>query len=142
DARRRHERADQKPRPDVKKLRVLAHRFLDVDDRVGDLDGAVLARAETELIHGLDPSARSAVVLEISGSQVTRSVVEQCDAAGPAGGRLLDLHRKAAHLESKGRQRFEIGQLLHVTVTNVAAGLVAFPNQARIAGLEKALGGE
>src|SRR5262245_33589185 len=52
---RRHERADQKPRPDVKKLRVLAHGFLNVGDRRGDLDDAVVARAETELVHGLDP---------------------------------------------------------------------------------------
>jgi hypothetical protein len=48
---RRHERADQEPRPDVKKLRVLAHGFLNIGDRVGDLDNAVVARAETELIH-------------------------------------------------------------------------------------------
>src|ERR1700720_281896 len=70
------------------------------------------------------------------------SIVEQGDAAGPAGGSLLDLHRKAAHLEAERRQRLEIGQLFHVAVTNVAAGFVAFPDQARVAGFEEALGGE
>ena len=48
---RRHERADQKPRTDVKKLRIAAHFLFDIGDRVGDLDDLIVARAETEPVH-------------------------------------------------------------------------------------------
>src|SRR6516225_7225546 len=76
------------------------------------------------------------------GVVLVASIVEQGDAAGPPGGRLLDLDRKTAHFETEGRQRFEIGQLFHVAIADLTAGLVAFPDQARIAGFEKTLGGE
>src|SRR3982074_611018 len=71
--------------------------------------------------------------------RATNLVVEQSHAASPAGGGRLDLYWEAAHLEAEWRQWLEIGQLLHMTITNLAASLVTFPDDAGIAGLEKTL---
>src|SRR5271163_3662587 len=70
------------------------------------------------------------------------SAVQQCHAAGPPRRGGFDLDREAAHLEAERRQRVEIGQLLHVAIADVASGLVTFPDDARVAALEKARGGE
>ena len=40
---------------------------------------------------------------------------------------------KQRDLEAERRQRVEVGQLLHVAIADLAAGLVAFPDDARIA---------
>src|SRR5947207_2684247 len=58
------------------------------------------------------------------------------DRTGPAGGAAAHLDRKAAHGESGCRQRFEIVQLLDVAIADLAARLMAFPDQAGIAGGE------
>src|SRR5262245_60417942 len=60
--------------------------------------------------------------------------VDDSDRARPACGTAAHLHWKAAHYESLGRQRFEIVQLLDVAIADLAAGLVAFPDQAGVAG--------
>src|SRR6478736_8439768 len=61
--------------------------------------------------------------------------VEDRDRPGPARRGALDLHRKARHHEPGRRQLFEIMQFLDMSIADVAAGLVAFPDQAGISGL-------
>src|SRR5690348_9617922 len=61
--------------------------------------------------------------------------IQNRDGARPTGGRAADLNGKAADRESRHRQRLEVVQLLEVAVADLAAGLVAFPDQAGIAGL-------
>ncbi len=55
--------------------------------------------------------------------------IEQRDRARPAGGGAADLDREARDREAVAGQRFEVVQLLEVAVADVAAGLVAFPDQ-------------
>src|SRR5262245_63767784 len=62
--------------------------------------------------------------------------VDDGDGARPAGGTAAHFYWKAAHRESFRRQRFAIVQLLDVAIADLAAGLVAFPEQAGIAGGE------
>src|SRR5882757_3154324 len=50
----------------------------------------------------------------------------------PARGSALDLYRKARHHETGRRQLLEIVKFLDVTIADVTAGLVAFPDQAGI----------
>src|SRR5580698_4833158 len=69
-------------------------------------------------------------------------LIEQRDAAGPAGRGSLDLHREAADLETERRQLVEIGELLHVAITDLAAGLVSFPDEACVAGFREPFAGE
>src|SRR3954469_11344277 len=59
---------------------------------------------------------------------------ENGDGACPAGGCATNFRGKAGDEESVGRQRLEIMQLLEVAIADVAAGLVAFPDQPGIAG--------
>src|SRR6266852_7971716 len=68
------------------------------------------------------------------------TLIQDRDRAGPAGGAGPYLDRKAAHLEAGRRQAFQIVQLLEMAIADLAAGLVALPDQARIAGLGKFLG--
>ena len=68
-----------------------------------------------------------------------RLAFEQRHAAGPARRGGFDLDGEAAHFETEWRQLVEVGQLFHMAITDVAAGLVAFPDDARVAGLEKPL---
>src|SRR5208282_4115052 len=68
--------------------------------------------------------------------------VEQRHAAGPARRGGFDLDREAAHLETEWRQLVEIGELLHVAIADLAPRLVAFPNEAGVAGLGKPLARE
>src|SRR5258706_6962879 len=60
--------------------------------------------------------------------------LEDGDGAGPAGRSAADLDREAADREAVARQRLEVVQLLEVAVADLAAGLVAFPDQAGVAG--------
>src|SRR4030095_7736452 len=69
------------------------------------------------------------------------SAVENGNCPGPSRRCALDLHRKARHHESGRRQLLEIMQLLDVAIADMAAGLVAFPDQAGILGLRIFLGG-
>src|SRR5437868_1865697 len=56
------------------------------------------------------------------------------DGAGPAGRGAADLDREATHHKPVGRERFEIVQLFEVAITDLAPGLVTFPDQVGIAG--------
>src|ERR1051326_8177070 len=73
----------------------------------------------------------------ISHSRAFRSIrsVENGDRAGPAGGPGADFYRKTRDLEAGRRQLLQIVQLLDMAIADLAAGLVAFPDQARVAGL-------
>ena len=53
----------------------------------------------------------------------------------PAGRGGADLHRQAAHREPGRRQHLQVVQLLNVAVADLAAGLVALPDQAGVARL-------
>ena len=68
-------------------------------------------------------------------------LIEQRHRAGPAGGAGFDLVREAGDGEAMRGKLFEILQLLHVAVGNLAAGFVAFPDDRRVVGLEPALAG-
>ncbi len=68
-------------------------------------------------------------VVFIRSDRRHQRVVEDRHRARPAGRGAADLVRKAADDEAVGRQRFEVVQLLEVAVADVAAGLVAFPDQ-------------
>src|SRR5262249_27090911 len=81
-----------------------------------------------ELCAGL-ASSSAVAGLTIGGS------IENGDRTGPACRPGPHLDRKAAHLEALGRQLFEIVQFLEMAIADLAAGLVAFPDKARIAGL-------
>src|SRR5665213_3742405 len=74
-----------------------------------------------------------------SGSMVRffigRSIIEDRYRTSPAGGTAAHFHRKAAHREAFGRQRFEIVQLFDMAVADLASGAMAFPDQSGIAGL-------
>src|SRR5262249_50097216 len=61
--------------------------------------------------------------------------VENRYRAGPAGGGAADLHREAGDGEAVRGDGLEIVQLLEMAVADVAPSLVAFPDQAGIAGL-------
>src|SRR6202142_4524445 len=67
---------------------------------------------------------------------------EKRDAPRPARRSGMNLDREAGHLEAKGRELFEVRELFHVAVTDLAPGLVTFPNEARVAGLSKTLARE
>src|SRR5690242_12249912 len=53
--------------------------------------------------------------------------IEQRDRAGPAGRTVLHLERETSNDESALRKLLEIAQLLHMTIRNLAAALVALP---------------
>src|SRR5262249_36269709 len=57
------------------------------------------------------------------------------DGAGPARRGAMYLDREADHLEAVGREHFEIVQLLEMRMADLAAGAMAFPDQADVAGL-------
>src|SRR5882757_2029033 len=67
--------------------------------------------------------------------------VENGDRPGPAGRGPLDLDRKARDGEAGRGQQFEVVQLFDVAIADVAAGLVAFPDQAGVLGLSVLLRG-
>src|ERR1700685_1741373 len=48
---RRYEGADQKPRTDVQKLAVMPHPLFDIGHRIAELNDAVVAGSETEIVH-------------------------------------------------------------------------------------------
>src|ERR1700733_8591274 len=48
----RHERTDQEPRTDVQKLAVPPHLLFDIGHRIAELNDAVVAGSETEIVHG------------------------------------------------------------------------------------------
>jgi len=52
---------------------------------------------------------------------------------GPAGRAAAHLDGKAAYRETPCRQAFQVVQLLDVAVADLPAGLVAFPDEARVA---------
>src|SRR6267143_372267 len=60
--------------------------------------------------------------------------IENGDRPGPASRGALDLDRKAGHRETRWRQELQIVQLFDVAVADVAAGLVALPNQTGVFG--------
>src|ERR1700675_4595442 len=62
------------------------------------------------------------------------SAVQNRDRPGPARGCALDLDRETRHGESGRGQLLEIVQLFDVAIADVAARLVAFPDQAGILG--------
>src|SRR6202171_5225295 len=81
-------------------------------------------------------------ILLIARERQYTSPIHHRHAARPARRRRFDLDRKAAHLEAEWRQLVEIGELLHVAIADLAAGFVAFPDDAGVAGFEEALVGE
>src|SRR5471032_934012 len=72
----------------------------------------------------------------------TCSLLEDRDRPRPAGTGAPNLVRKAGDGEAVAGQRFEIVQFLDVAVADVAAGLVAFPDDRGIVVLLPFLGGE
>src|SRR6185369_15950144 len=67
-------------------------------------------------------------------------LVEYCHGARPTRRGAADLDREAGDGEAIARQRLEIVQLLEVAIADVAAGFVAFPDQAGVAALFIPLG--
>src|SRR5688572_3276956 len=67
------------------------------------------------------------------------SVRQNRDRARPAGGSAMHLDRKADDLEAVGRQLLQIVELLEVRIADLAAGAMAFPDQAGVAGFLHAL---
>src|SRR5689334_23116060 len=61
-----------------------------------------------------------------------KSALQNRNRARPSGRSALDLHGEARHLEPGRRQLFEIVQLLEMAIADMAAGLVAFPDQAGV----------
>src|SRR5207248_1680950 len=84
----------------------------------------------------LGPSSRSACATGPTGSDQRDSVLslDNGDGAGPAGRGAADLDWEAADHEAVRWERFEIVQLFEVAITDLAPGLVAFPDQPGIAG--------
>src|SRR3954454_12608455 len=60
------------------------------------------------------------------------SSVQDSDCTGPAGRGAFDLNGKARNREAGRRQQLQIVQLLDMAIADMAAGLVTFPDQARI----------
>src|SRR5206468_10612385 len=60
------------------------------------------------------------------------SIVEDRDRSCPACGTAFHLHREARDRESAWRQCFEVVQFFEMAVADVAAGLVAFPDDLRV----------
>ena len=54
----------------------------------------------------------------------------------------MDLYWEAGHFEAKGWELLEVRELFHVAITDLTPGLVAFPNQAGVAGFGKTLARE
>src|SRR3990167_1596573 len=69
------------------------------------------------------------------------SVFKNGDRARPACRGTADLVGEAADREPRGRQRLQVVQLLKMAVADVAACLVALPDQGLVARLGHALGG-
>src|SRR5262245_34289900 len=65
-----------------------------------------------------------------------RSLIDDRHGARPASGTSAHFDRKAAHHETIGRQRFEVVELLDMAISDLAAGAMALPDQARITGRE------
>src|ERR1700752_708446 len=65
-------------------------------------------------------------------ASIRHLAIENGDGTGPAGGGALDLYRETRHHETSRGQELEIVQLLDVAIADMAAGLVAFPDQARV----------
>lgn len=61
--------------------------------------------------------------------------VKNRDGAGPTCRGLVYLYREAGHHEAACGQLLEIVQFLDMAIANIAAGLVAFPNDTGITGL-------
>jgi len=57
----------------------------------------------------------------------------------PSRRRRFDLYGEAAHLEAERRQLVEVGELFPVAIADLAAGLMAFPDDAGVAVFEEAL---
>src|SRR5262249_31083478 len=66
-------------------------------------------------------------------------LIEQSRRAGPAGRTALHLVGKTGNDETAVWKLFQIAQLLHMAIRNLAAGFVAFPDDRRVAGFEPAL---
>src|SRR5690606_11141857 len=66
--------------------------------------------------------------------------VEYGHGAGPASRSAANLMWKTTDDEAVGRQGLEVVQLLEVTVADVPARLVAFPQKALVAGFGELLG--
>jgi hypothetical protein len=81
-------------------------------------------------------------ILLIPRERQRHSPIDHSHAPRPSRRRRLGLYREAAHLEAERRQLVEVGELFHVAVADLAAGLVAFPDDAGVAGFEEALVGE
>src|SRR5574337_1015017 len=75
------------------------------------------------------------------GGGFIASFLDDRDRPRPARRGALDFHRKTCDHEAGGGQRFEVVKLLDVAVTDVAAGLVALPDNRGVVGLRVALGG-
>ncbi len=69
----------------------------------------------------------------VARNQRSHGVIDDRDRARPTGGAAAHLDREATHREALRRQRFQIMQLLDVAIADLAAGLVAFPDQAGVA---------
>src|SRR5215212_6073816 len=70
-----------------------------------------------------------------------KSSVDDRHSPRPAGGGPFDLDRKTRNHETGRGQLLALVQLLDVAVTDMASGLVAFPDQAGVFGLRVFLGG-
>src|SRR3954451_21701720 len=79
-------------------------------------------------VFGTIPVLRSSTACCIAPGK--QSAVEYRHRPRPPRRGALDLHRKARHHEPGRRQLLQIVQLFDVAIADVAAGLVAFPDQA------------
>src|SRR3954454_15954530 len=72
---------------------------------------------------------------ECRSASGTRSPLDDRHRPSPARRSALDLDREAGHGETGRRQLLQIVQLFDVAIADMAAGLVAFPDQAGVLGL-------
>src|SRR5262245_51849128 len=79
---------------------------------------------------GAAPAATEAAPLPCPPPHASR--LDNGDGTGPAGGGGFDFDGEAGDHEPVRRQDLEVVQLLDVAVANLAAGLVAFPDQLRV----------
>src|SRR5215467_8604479 len=66
----------------------------------------------------------------------TENLIDDCDGARPSCGCAADLYRQAAHCEAVRWQALEIVKFLNVTVADLTARFVAFPDETRVLGGE------
>ena len=97
--------------------------------------GAVSARSAMAVSRLASPSSFASTYMRMSVAVRTnrvlkslRPLIKKCYRPRPAGRAGFDLVREARHCKSMVRQLLEVAQLLHVTIGNLSARLVALPD--------------